>query len=126
MGVAVGNMIEPFVNKEFHMANCLHEFFFRREGSARFFFSTALLLSYFGSVYLQEFFLKGEVLTRNFFLCNFPLKEIFLGIVTPPPVMSNGPPLRCFLSRSTRHVGMLGRFGSGSPCIKFYNRFACV
>ena len=55
-----------------------------------------VLISYFGSVYLQEFFLKGELLAGIFFVVgNFPLQELFFWELSPPPppVISNGPPL---------------------------------
>ena len=44
-----------------------------------------VLISYFGSVYMQEFFLKGELLAGIFFFfCNFSLQEFFLGNCHPP------------------------------------------
>ena len=77
----------------FFSANCLHEFFFRRESSARFFFdSTPFIILWFSL--LAGIFFEGCTACRNFFcVCNFPLQEFVLGIVTPPPVISNGPSL---------------------------------
>ena len=53
-----------------------------------------------------EFFLKARLLAgifsrayNLFFLDKFPLQEFFLGIVTPPVFISNGPPLRSCLFR---------------------------
>ena len=57
------------------------------------FSSTVLLLSYFGSVYLLEFFLKGELLAGIFFWELSP---------PPPPVISNGPPLNKVMTTITQ------------------------
>ena len=64
----------------FFSANCLHEFFFfdvKLKFCTSFVFSTALLLSYFGSVYLQEFFLKGELLAGIFYFLFLLLLLLF-------------------------------------------------
>ena len=45
--------------------------------------SLCVLISYFGSVYLQEFFLKGELLAGFFFFfAIFLCRNFVLGIVT--------------------------------------------
>ena len=50
-----------------------------------------VLISYFGSVYLQEFFLKGELLAGFFFFVAIFLCRNFFWELSP--VRSNGPPL---------------------------------
>ena len=42
---------------------------------------------------LARIFLDGVLLARIFFWKNFPCRNFFLGIVTPLPGISNGPPL---------------------------------
>ena len=59
----------------------VHEFFFKARLSAGIFSRAYDLL------------FLGITTCRSFFKDKFPLQEFFWGIVTPPPVFSNGPAL---------------------------------
>ena len=63
---------------------CINFFFDVKALHESFFDSTSLM---FGSVYLQEFFLKGELLAGFFFFffCScFPLQDCFFWELSPP------------------------------------------
>ena len=80
--------------------------------------SLCVLISYFGSVYLQEFFLKGELLAGFFFFLQFSFAGILFWELSP--VRSNGPPLNVLYIEITSWL--VSAYDFYSPVVRIRKR----
>ena len=76
-----------------------------------------VLISYFGSVYLQEFFFEGWTACRIFFFAIFLCRNFFWEL---SPVRSNGPPLNVLYIETTSWL--VSAYDFYSPVVRIRKR----